>query len=439
LHWLGFLLFFLWIGGIRMQPSLPGKPSGAAAGHRINILIEPRTKLDRDVLRGIYRFANTLTNWEVAQLSWDCFPRMPEEQQIDPRSYDRLRLGRWMHGQGIISRSSVHPLLQHTVARKQSVVISGDPGGYPQVWVDDERLGETVAEYFLARGYWNYAFVSDPTIPAFTAREKGFSAALQRADRSSESIYPRTHELRAVYDVGAERRVVSGALRRITKPAAVACPDAAVGRRVIQACRHAGLSVPHEVSIVSCDYDDLIGMACRPQLSGVDVPGEAIGYQAASLLQDMLDGTRPHRFAPPVLLRPGKVVTQGSSDAQAITEPCILKALDFMERNVSRSISVDAIASHAGVHRRTLEQRFRRELGQSPYRELRRLRLRRAHDMITRTDMTMTDIAARCGYCHLAHLDAHFLETYGCAPTEYRRVRPEQEEGAQGRVLTLQP
>lgn len=388
---------------------------------KIGILVEPRAKLDRDILRGIYRFANALTDWEIAQECWDRFPDVFDRRVRGAEPGERLTVSRWLDCAGLIVRDPAHPVLENRLITGGCVVITGQPLLYPRVWVDDTRLGETVGEYFAARGYRNCLLIGDQTIPAFANREKGFVQSLERAKRRPRILHPREVDKRAVFDVTVEGHVVLDALQKSKRPLAVAAVDAPVGRRVLQACRVAGISVPNEVSVVSCEYDDLIGMACRPQLSGVDVPGEAMGYEAAALLQNLLGGRQREPRSAPVYLSPGKVMTRGSSDAQSIDEPCLIRALDYMKSNLSRSISIDEVAAHSKTHRRTLEQKFRNELGRSPYQELRRLRLHKAHEMISNTDKTMTEIGALCGYCHLAHLDSHFQRVHGCSPTEYRR------------------
>ncbi|HLL90245.1 MAG TPA: helix-turn-helix transcriptional regulator, partial [Tepidisphaeraceae bacterium] len=88
-------------------------------------------------------------------------------------------------------------------------------------------------------------------------------------------------------------------------------------------------------------------------------------------------------------------------------------------------LSVQDVADHVGVGRRTLERRFSGLLGRSPGEEIPRWRLRHAQQLLTRTNEKISRIACRCGFSDAKAFRASFRAAYGCLPAAYRNdVRP---------------
>jgi hypothetical protein len=67
--------------------------------------------------------------------------------------------------------------------------------------------------------------------------------------------------------------------------------------------------------------------------------------------------------APPtVLLPPVGIVARRSSDFRAVEDPLVRRALRFIDENLHRPISLNAMADATNVSRRTLTNRFRDKL-----------------------------------------------------------------------------
>jgi AraC family transcriptional regulator of adaptative response / DNA-3-methyladenine glycosylase II len=94
--------------------------------------------------------------------------------------------------------------------------------------------------------------------------------------------------------------------------------------------------------------------------------------------------------------------------------------------------TVEALAERVGVGARHLGRLFVRHLGASPLEVARTARLQRAKRLITDTDLTMTEIAARSGFSSLRRFNAVFREVYRRPPTELRRPKtaPSADDGA---------
>ncbi|MFI1510337.1 helix-turn-helix domain-containing protein [Streptomyces sp. NPDC020597] len=109
----------------------------------------------------------------------------------------------------------------------------------------------------------------------------------------------------------------------------------------------------------------------------------------------------------------------------------VRRAMAYCEEHAGEPVSVADMAAAARVSPRTLQDRFRADLGTTPAAHLRRVRLERAHQDLLRiadgsASGTVTDVAARWGFTHLGRFAAYYRAAYGQVPsrTAERRQSP---------------
>jgi LacI family transcriptional regulator len=207
-----------------------------------------------------------------------------------------------------------------------------------------------------------------------------------------------------------------------------ACNDV-WGCQLSEACRQSEVAVPEEVAILGVDNDDLLCELARPSLSSVAVPGEAIGFEAAALLDRMLrrgrGEARPGTRKPPLLLPPRQVVTRRSSDILAVDDPYVAEALGVIRRRSGRATSVDDVVDLVPLSRRSLERRFRNCLGRGVWEEIRRVQVERAKELLAGTELPMSAVAAAAGFSESKQLSVVFRQETRMTPTAFRRqTRP---------------
>ena len=71
---------------------------------------------------------------------------------------------------------------------------------------------------------------------------------------------------------------------------------------------------------------------------------------------------------------------------------------EFIWFNSHRPLTVDQIAAHIGVSRRTLERRYAESRGQTVIRELIERRVQRARQLLAETSMSVKEISLRGGF-----------------------------------------
>ncbi len=104
-----------------------------------------------------------------------------------------------------------------------------------------------------------------------------------------------------------------------------------------------------------------------------------------------------------------------------VTNAKVLNAVTLMERHLEQPLSPAALARQAGVTARQLERLFAAELGVSPQRYYRELRLMRARHLLRQTDMPVIDIAVATGFSSVSTLSRRYAAHFGAPPSRDRR------------------
>lgn len=92
-------------------------------------------------------------------------------------------------------------------------------------------------------------------------------------------------------------------------------------------------------------------------------------------------------------------------------------------RNLGAGCPVVTLARACGLSRSHFTRAFRVSMGMPPHRWLMRQRVRRAGDMLQRTDQSISVIAVACGFADQSHLTRIFRATLGASPAAWRRRR----------------
>lgn len=106
----------------------------------------------------------------------------------------------------------------------------------------------------------------------------------------------------------------------------------------------------------------------------------------------------------------------------------IQEAVNFMERNYHRDITVEEMARVCGLNRSYFSKVFRDSMGCPPQEFLIRLRLSKAADQLKGTENSIGVIAAQCGYPNQLHFTRAFHQRYGLSPREWRKQNQTKRE-----------
>lgn len=100
----------------------------------------------------------------------------------------------------------------------------------------------------------------------------------------------------------------------------------------------------------------------------------------------------------------------------------IRKSINLMKEGMGDTLSLDEIASAAGLSRPHFYRLFRENLGITPNVYLNTLRMELAIDRLVTTDQAVTSIGLDLGFASQASFTRFFGANVGIPPTDYRRV-----------------
>lgn len=286
-----------------------------------------------------------------------------------------------------------------------------DSRGIAWLQSDSAAIGREAAAHLLAQGrFRSFGFVHDYDRSSWSeARAAAFSAAVgQCAVFSGKGLSPDRDFARLI-----------AWIRDLPKPAGVmvAYDDRAI--LVMEACRQAGVSVPADVALVSCDNDELLCNHLSPGLTSIEADFPRVGYRAAEILAGMMSARKPP--AATIETCGGvRLVARGSSAPVSSGGALVVRALAFIDANADSGIGVEDVVRHLKVSRRLADLRFREVRGMSIAAAIRARRIETVKDCLARTDDKIEAIAARTGFANEKHLMTCFRRATGCSMREWR-------------------
>lgn len=291
----------------------------------------------------------------------------------------------------------------------------------PGVFPDYSAMGRMRAEHLLARGFRRFAGLTSAHNRGHVLEIKAFSAAVGEAGCSCAAQNIPMHLSATLQQARTAERTIEAWMSAWRPPVGVFVGDEAYGRIVAQMCRYRGWRVPQDVAIITGANEETICEHLRPTLTSVEVGFERIGYEAAHLLDQMMDGKAPPKL--PLLLPAQRLVVRESTDFFAVDDELIAKALAYIAAKSHQEIGPDDVAEAVNSHTRTLQRHFYKYLGRPIATEIRRVRIERAKRELSESNRSLNQIARDVGFGKAMRMYEVFRRELGVAPSEYRRSR----------------
>lgn len=379
------------------------KLRSSGSRRQIALLVETSLGSGREILRGIAQFARDYANWEIFHAARGLEDAVPE----------------WLYdwgGDGVIARIQNEGMLQSLKKLDAPIVdVLGVPAhDFPLVQVDDEEISKQVARHFIDRDFVHFGFYGI----------KGENWSQRRRDALRRAIgnigsFAEIHSLRGESEGYSNHNTeLQQWLVALPKPVAIMVCSDQRGLALLEACRAVGLTVPEQVSVVGVDNDLAFCEVATPNLSSVRGGHMRVGFEAARLLNLLIDGQSPPDG--PVLVAPNEIVVRESSDSRSISDPAVRDAVRFIRERLSEAITNEDIAKAVGISKTRVQVRFRAALGMSLREFVAERRLLRAEKLILATDLTFADIAERCGFRHHEYLGYVLKKRRGITPRQLR-------------------
>ncbi|HMO25401.1 MAG TPA: substrate-binding domain-containing protein [Tepidisphaeraceae bacterium] len=364
----------------------------------ILLAMPTRYWLARRAALGIARYAQGHCRWELL------IPPLDQPEQI--------RTPGQMGAAGAIISTGI-PRPAEFADCVEPVIVLDSPlldGIRPRVMTDRHAVGRLAGEYFIARGFYSFGYVTGGW-PVGLGWYEGFRECVGQVRGAVVAVYETA--------LGLDRRPFREALTELStwiaglpRPCAILACDDHHGAIVIQAARHAGLRVPEEIAVLGVQDEAIFREASQVPLSTIALACERMGYEAASMLHALLQGRAPP--ADPVLVPPVEVLTRRSTDCRVVSDPEVARAMAWIGDHLHEQFGIEEMIAQLPVSRSTLERRFKAVLGRSPLDEVLRQRVERAKSLLVDSDWDLKRIAEACGFGSV------FRKLTGQSPARYR-------------------
>ena len=367
----------------------------------------------RDVLSGIFKFLETKANWQIQLVQHD--------REFRPETiYSAAGNG----FSGIIATfPGVNGTTEALAQTPLPVVLANVDGVAPNrgnrpttvILNDNAAIGRLAARTFLKCGsYSSFAFVPMTDETWNDERGAAFRDTLSQAGVAC-TVFASKSKPSSPYE---DHDGLVDFLSSLQKPAAVFAASDECALRVLTAATAARISVPEQMAILGTDNDEFLVRHSNPPISSI-LPGHVrMGFRMAREMDALLKGRA--NLGKPIFIPPIGVIERTSTTPVLPAAALIRRAKGFISARGCDRIGVADIVGHLGVSRRLAELRFRQIEGKSLRRALEDHRLGEAKALLKRTNLSISEIARRCGFSGQNRLCHVFTARTGLSPTQYR-------------------
>ena len=373
----------------------------------IAIGVDPRIPFGRQIMEGVARYGLEKGNWEYAETMG--MPYLGWWPQTDWR------------GDGYIgcSGTTLYRALKRAGIPCVNIASRYPKLPRPSVVTDNRAVGRMAGEHLLSKGLNRFATV-------FLAGQRFRSLRIQSfCDRIAEAGFPCqripvTYTVRNGEAVGRDMTELRHYLDTLNEPAGIFGQEDQLARGVVKTAQEMSLRVPEDLAVLGEGNWPFVSDLLPPPLSSIELGAERIGYQAAALLDRLMNGEDPP--AEPIIVPPRGLVQRRSTEVLAVEDETVRDALEYMHGYCREPIQIADVVRRVPINRRALERRFRRILGRSPGEELRRVRIITACQMLVETDMPVYAISRACGFLNRERFNVAFRKETHMPPSQYRRL-----------------
>lgn len=389
-----------------MRPHRPGSKR-----RKVALLIETSREYGRGLLDGIARYTNEAADWSL---------------YFEPAGLGKHPppwLKNW-EGDGILARISDRATADLLLSRKIPII---DLRGIlqdlpiPFFGVDNASIANIAFQHFRDRGFKTFAIVGTPQNfhPHLDQRREYFRERVEQSGFScTQFIDTRFGRPRTSWE--SQQKRLGKWLSQLSKHTAIFCVDDLTARETIDAATRVTIQIPEELAILGVDNDEHLCTLSPTPISSIATDAARVGYEAAKALEVLIQNPKK-----PIdrerLIPSNQVATRASSDILATNSPRLAKALNYIKRHACDPISVEHIVSHCGVCRSLLESEFKQTLGRTVFKEILRIKISRAQELLLNTTRTLEDIAETSGFQSAIYLSQVFRRELGTTPGQWRK------------------
>ncbi len=289
----------------------------------------------------------------------------------------------------------------------------------PNITGPHRLAGKMAAEYFLNKGFRNFAFYGTRDFVWSDERYQGFRETVEQADPEFTFSALRSSSSTSLWFYDPIR--LSIWLQSLPKPVAIMACDDNHAYQITEGCRQIGggnFHIPNDIAVLGVDNDESICRLSIPNLSSLRQNVEQGGYDTAKLIDKLI--RNPEAKGEDIMVMPSDIITRQSTDIYANNDPHIAAVLRYVHENISQKITVDDLVKRVPLSRRLLETRFKKCIGTSIYDYIIRIRIEKMTQLL-REGMNVSEAAMELGFSDIKNISRSFRQLKNITPSEYRQ------------------
>ena len=380
--------------------------------HKIILLIDISEEYGQNLTKGIVKYSKEHGPW--------VFCKMPLFYREIFGVKGIIKFAKEWGADGIFARMSndqdVKKILDaniHLIVedyKERFTGIANITGGYTET-------GKMGAEYFIKKGFKNFAFYGFKNIVWSRERFEGFqNHLLQNGFQVDHFNQDNLADNELWY---YKPSLLSQWLQSLPKPIAIMACDDERAQHITEACKHAKIQIPEEIAVLGVDNDQMTCSLSDPPLSSINLDTDKGGYEAARLMDMMI--TNKKTKVQNIMVTPTHIVTRQSTDITSADDQYIARALKFIHQNIDDKINVADVLKVVPLSRRSFEKRFLDITGVAVYKYIYNLKIQKFALRLLETDKTVSEIALEAGFTESNNIARQFKLVKGCTPIEYRK------------------
>jgi LacI family transcriptional regulator len=305
-----------------------------------------------------------------------------------------------------------------------------DMSRLPFISADNQKVAELAYEHLSNKKFKNYGFFGLTESKWTYERSEHFSELITRdggiLHRFNERPITTESDMVPFPKLCIDMMLTQGQedliqwLRNLPKPIAILASCDIVACYLSNIANEQGFTIPDEIAIMGVDNDSALCNICNPPLSSVALNLKKAGYEAATLLDQIISGHQQLQ-GQRVTIVPEYVKSRGSTDILAVDDPEIVMALKYIRANSNKPMQVEDIANHLCVSKRSLQLKFQKALGRAIHDEIILAHLEIAKTLLIETDLPVDAIAEKSGFSYTSNMRRAFLTHTNMLPRKFRQ------------------
>ena len=377
---------------------------------KILVLIDSSTKFSRRFLYGLIKYSKENGPWVFYRLP-SYYKTLYGETGIIKRIEEwgiNAVIAQWEYEEvDFLIKLDIPVFIQGYKEKKDNFSkISGNYTG----------AGEMAAKFFIKKRFKNFAFYGAKDLFWSSARAEGYRREIEK--HGGIFFYFESELLNGV-EWSKGHVELNDWLLSLPKPVALFACDDVFALQVSEICKLSNNSIPDELSLLGVDNDELICNLSYPAISSIVTDDENGGYNTGKMLNRIILNKKNVPFN--IVIEPIRIELRRSTEKYNIMNDYILNVVKYIEDNYTSNISIEMLTKVVPLSRRTLEKRFKEEVGMSIYQFIIEKKVEQISNLLLTTEKSMFDIAMSAGYDDVRNVYRVFKQHTGITPTEFRK------------------